>query len=276
MKFLYFLVSFFATTLAITFHCQFELLTWNLIGTSYSCVTSPSNINNSQWLTGVTGNHQWGNLNINVTMVFIYECTTLPFIPQGIDTFFPNIVGLAMDNCNVSSITGFELNGYDHLQWISIMNNRIEHIPGHFFSQNPSMQFAHFNNNRISSVGNNFPNSLASFQLAQFWQNICINDGADNASSMPSLIANLQNNCAVPEDTTTQPTTTTTITLSTTSSSTPEPTCDINETICELKIQNQILAQQNAEMKEKLDYLSRKMDTTMELIIELSTRPCGK
>lgn len=272
MKFLYFLVSFFASTLAITFNCQFERLTWNLIGTRYSCITSPSDINNNQSLTGVTGNHQQGNSNANVTVVFIYECTTLPFIPRGIDSFFPNIVGLSMDFCNISSINGFELYGYDHLQWISISNNRIEHIPGNFFSQNPNMQFAHFNNNRISSVGVNLLTTLESFQLAQFWQNVCIDQGADNASSMPNLISNLRVNCAVPEDTTTLPTTT----LSTTTSSTPEPTCDINETICELKIQNENLAQQNAEIREKLVYLSKKMDMTMELIIELSTRPCGK
>lgn len=275
MKFLYFCLSLFATTLAIKFNCQFERITWNLIGSSYSCLTVPTNINKNQTLTGVTGNHHPDNSNVNVTLLLIYDCSAVTFVPQGIHSFFPNIAGLIMDSCNISTLNGNELNDYNHLQWISLASNNIAHIPGDLFSQNSNIRFAHFHNNVINSVGENLLISLESFQQAHFWDNLCINDAASNVASIPLLIANLRDNCAIPEDTTTLPSTTTATTSSTTTSSTGEPTCHINETICELKIQNENLEQQNAEMREKLDYLSEKMDTVMELIVELSTRPCG-
>lgn len=264
----------FATALAITFDCQFAQITWNTIGSSYTCVTIPSDIESNRSLTSVTGNHLSGYSNVDVRAIYITECRNLTFIPQRMGNFFPNVAGLVIDFCGISTLNGNDLNGHNNLQWISLINNDIEHIPGDFFSQNSNMSFAHFNQNMISSVGENLLISLESFQLAHFWENVCINDGANQAAFIPNLIMNLRNNCAVPEDTTT-PIPSTTTTLSTTTSSTSEPTCDINETICDLQMQNENLLHQNAEMKEKLDYLSKKLDSITELIIELSTRPCG-
>lgn len=262
MKFLYILVPLFVTTLAITFDCQFENITWNPIGSSYSCFALPLNINTNRSLTDVTGNHLAGYSNANVTVVFTYDCSSMDFIPQAMENFFPSMAGLIIDYCGISTIIGSELKRYENLQWISLINNNIEHIPGDFFSQNSNLRFAHFNQNNIKSFGENFVISLESLQLAQFWGNVCIDYGVTEASLITNLILNIRNNCdVVPEETTT--------------SSTEEPTCDINETICNLKIQNEHLVLQNAEMREKLDYLSGKMDLVMELIIELSTRPCG-
>lgn len=249
MKILILLLSFVASLTAISLECSFFNYGWGT-GTAYTCSTNQCIFDDSQLLMNVTGVHLANYTNGDVKVViFLSVCQTLDFIPRGMELFFPTLIGLHFQYTNISTLSGDELYEHENLEWLVLADQRITHIPGNFLSHNPRIQDLWFDVNRISSVGEDFLTSLENANTVIFEGNVCINMNANSPSQIPALIDSLRVNCAE------------TTSTSTTEASTEEPTCDLNETICELKLQNKVLMQ--------------KMETMMEMILELSTRPCG-
>lgn len=244
---------------------------WVNLGDTYTCFGVLTNYNNTA-LDLVTGTHQPGNGYLDVEMVYIANDTQLTFIPD-VTYYFENIKALYLSSCNIRDLKGNELDNYQNLTWISLSRNKIEYIPSDFFRGTPYMATIFMYENRIKYVGIGLLSSLSYLTSANFNDNACISRAASTPNDLQWLMYYLTLNCSDDVRTTNNypPETSTTLQPTTTRETTtqsPEPqTCSkgsINEKICFLEKQNEILLKKNHELNWKLDDVSRKLDDISE------------
>jgi hypothetical protein len=271
MKFLIFSLVNFSIVSAVTFNCTFQDTS---IG-SYTCYAILSNIDESDELTAVYGNHQAGKSNNDVDALWIENNQALTFMPRKMEIFFPNLTANFFYQTRIASLNGDELNPFPNYVYFGIRQNpTFERIPGELFANTRNLKRVWLLENNIKHVGEGLLDGL-DLEWAYFQDNYCVNRNAANSVQLPALIEHLRNNCTDIEITTSTTEITTTVpeTITTT---TQEPSCgDLNEVVCHLQEQNEILMAQNEELEEKVKILDKKLDLVLEGILELSTRPCG-
>lgn len=278
MKFLIIFVAIFSSTNSLILNCVFTTTGMNQLLPVYSCYGPRlSNIEENEIITEVKGNHASGKSNADVKLLYIRNHTNLSYFPRGIENFFPNLIALGFESCNISSLNGDEVEPFSKLEWFVIdRNSHLKRIPGNLFKNNPLLSSIWFSQNQISQVGENLLSSLTRLNFVSFLGNLCINEWANNSTQILPLIENLRTNCLEYD--------------SITPSTTENPSCsDIEESICSLKSQTQLLMSKNEEinlrvneMTAKIDELSSenksiqiKLDAILKEILDLSARPCG-
>lgn len=124
----------------------------------------------------------------------------LTFIPQGISSVFPNMIGLTFDNCPILNLIGTELNEYRNLEFWSWTNTQLENgrIPGNFFSLSPKLRMVDFWRSGVMHVGNGLLDNLNDLQNLMFQNNICINQAAMNPTAVREMIPELMRRCPDP------------------------------------------------------------------------------
>lgn len=273
MKFNIFLLAIISTGCAFNLNCTFRMSAIQLLPSVYSCYKfSVSNVNESETLTAVYGTHMEGKSIDDVGFLWLDNAHDFTIFPRGIENFFHNLVALGVRYGNISSLIGDELMPFGNLTWFVLNNNMVERIPGNFFASTPLVHSVWFNNNNIKHVGDNLLDSLSQLGYASFEVNYCVDKIASTSGEVPFLIEHLRNNCSDIE-TTSESTSTTIETITTTS--TQEPSCDINEIICILEEQNQILLQQNSEIKiqvEALETKNEQIDAKIDALLEKSNQ----
>lgn len=255
MKVLIFLLAIFSSTFAISFNCTFSVYSHVIVGERYTCTAILSNYEDGPDLTEVTGSHLPLRNNSHVIGVTINSHLALNFIPQQMHTFFPVIGVLNIYNGNLTVIGENDLKDYINLEFLSLQGNKIVRIPGNFFANAPRMRYMNFNSNRIQHVGENLIEPLFALSQAHFSSNICVNYAVTN-SSFPCLIGTLRVYCQdIMIETTTTPQTTDLPT-----STTPEPVCDMHNSVCNIE-------DQTSDIKTSIDKLTEMME---ELLITLT------
>lgn len=137
MKVLLLLLAIFSQASTIVFNCTFAVISYNQLPASYTCDPILSNIEDSQELTAVFGVHLSGKNNDDVQLFDLAnECrnANLQFIPLGMEKFFPNLSAIRTSYCNISELSGNELNFYENLEWFGQEFTPLERVPGNFFS----------------------------------------------------------------------------------------------------------------------------------------------
>jgi hypothetical protein len=283
MQFLVFLIPIFSFSSAIEFNCNFTIRSDTLLPSTYACVVTTVNLEGNETLTAVHGTHLENKTNADVRHIEGSFKRNLTFIPKGMENFFPNISALRFSYCNISRVNSDDLNAFDQLEWFAMEGNPIEHIPRNFFAENSKIRVVFLNSNKIKHVGTGLLDSLQDLNHASFAANTCINKWATSANQMPELIEVLRTNCTDIEEETTTTSTTTLATTTIPSTTVEAPLCgDLNEVVCNLQEQNQILMENNEKMTEKLEALAEEnteirkiLAEIMQGIVELSSRPCG-
>jgi hypothetical protein len=213
-----------------------------------------------------TGSHQnqTGKNDSSVEMVYITNNTDLDYIPS-FGSKFRNLTGLGITLCNLKNLYEHDLISYPNLRWISLRGNKIENIPGNFFTYTPSMETIFFYDNKIKSVGRNLLSSLNNLTYASFMDNVCTSRVASTPNDLQWLIFYLSVDCPE-EETQTSPTETPTTESPVNSTTSNPPTCkgSISERICNLETQNQILLGRNQDLSSMLDDVNRKLDMISE------------
>lgn len=107
-------------TKALDIDCVFGIIPWLGIGNLYSCTVKSSQIaSNGTYITEFTGTHVSGYSNENVQGIyFANNCHHIEYIPLNFQKYFPNFIGLCMNRCGISKLSGNELNFYRNLQAI--------------------------------------------------------------------------------------------------------------------------------------------------------------
>jgi hypothetical protein len=275
MKFLLFIILASASS-AIELGCNFSLFSYpgTFIRNFLTCfVTSVDFSNNSTHITGSNGS----TLELESTeliyfgLEFYTKCSELNIttIPQGGLDVFPSLIGFIFRNCSLNHLSGNELDNYPNFEVFMNFDSKIEIVPGNFFNFTPNMRIVSFWSSGVKHVGKNFMDGLNHLMHVWFYNNLCIDEVANNSTEeINSLIEKINLQCQEKDfesttgsesQETTEPIDTTE--LPTTTETTFEPLkCefdDINDLVCrhdqeieELKFKVEDLQSQIDELKE--------------------------
>lgn len=133
--------------------CRFEFVHYyGPFGRHYSCRSLEYNaLCDERSVTSVTGAHEPGKTHDDVNQVFIdnqhSEC-----IPQGLSTFFENLLVLCVRNSHVSELHSNDLQGLSNLKILDLGFNKIDSIPANFFDETPNIEQISFLANKVKYV----------------------------------------------------------------------------------------------------------------------------
>lgn len=186
-----------STVYALTFDCRFVNVVWMGIGMNYQCQTKPFNVDSTQYLTNVTGVHMENKNNVDVAAIHISNCTDLNYIPKGLLSIFPNLIGMYLHGCGIASLNGTELNEYPTLKLFALELSPLDHVPGNLFAQNPDVFFVSFNDNKINSTGRDLLSNLNKLSEIYFENNVCIDVHANTVQQVNEAKENLIQQCSL-------------------------------------------------------------------------------
>lgn len=203
---------------SVVLYCRYSFEWWPASDEKYSCVTTLSEVSTNQRLTAVNGDHLVGKNYSDVESIDFAGCSGSTFIPRRMLNFFPNLVGIRLDNCGILVLSGNELNEYERLTHFAVESTQLERIPGNFFASTPEISVIGFAENQLKYVGYNLLRNLTNLLWISFNNNDCISQTATTSEEIDALIENLTEKCVDVFETTTALTTITTEMSSTESS----------------------------------------------------------
>lgn len=199
------LLLFIATTTGFQISCNFKFTVAPSVGTFYTCDVTATALTDSFYtevssvlgthLSGYTANDvQYVSFNGNNALKYITPQTT----PQGLQNYFPNIVGLSFENYPLTKLKGNELENYKNLKFFMVTNTSLDFVHGNLFASTPNMGAVFFNNNKIKKVGKGLLNDLQNLLVADFRSNVCINNNGSvyAPGTLPDLIDDLETQCS--------------------------------------------------------------------------------
>lgn len=197
MKSLCIIFVFFATTSAITFNCDYQEVSWLALGVNYQCQTAAFDVGVTPYVTSISGNHLPNKNTNDVIAIHIGNCSNLSYIPKGLLTVFPNLIGIYLEACGVSTLIGTELNEYPKLTLFALENSTLEFVPGNLFANTPDMILISLAFNQIRRTGSDLLTNMNNLSEVYFEGNKCIDRNANVTELIPPLIEALDRDCSI-------------------------------------------------------------------------------
>lgn len=185
---------------AITLQCTYRKIEWAVVGTQYGCEPVVLGSADGTTVVEVTGEHISDLTNADVRILDVRDGHTIRRLPQNIQAFFPNLIGIQWSAGVVESISASDLAAFPSLQVLGFSNNRIESLSSDLFGNTTQLGWISFFNNSIQSVGENLFAGLNQLQTANFLENQCINVFANTPEAIQALNANLPLQCPFAEE----------------------------------------------------------------------------
>lgn len=141
----------------------------------YTCNTINLVVNNvNVSVDGIIGTHidYNGNKDIRVLDIAYQTCR---FMPKNIETFFPNLIGIVINNSNLTSIVAKDLQPHQQLKFVWFSENMIHKIESNLFKYNIGIEYISFWKNPLMHVGPKLLDSLTLLKDVHFTNCRCIN-----------------------------------------------------------------------------------------------------
>ncbi|KAG5683946.1 hypothetical protein PVAND_013202 [Polypedilum vanderplanki] len=193
MKFELFFIILFGYSHAIELQCIFR--TTQLIIPEYVCdVKNFTTSFESRIVTNVIGEHESSKNNAEVTAINIYyqDC---PFLPLGLQKFFPKLRILAVINSNVQHLLAGDLDEYENLKTLSLSWNPIEQIGHDFFRGKNSIEYIYFYECNLKKIDPEALDPLINLKYAIFDGNECIGSTFRSGATLGNLKSIIIRNC---------------------------------------------------------------------------------
>jgi hypothetical protein len=116
-------------------------------------------------------------------------------VPPNLNIFFPNLLGIIIDNSNLIHLSSDDLKSFYNLTVFKATGNPLESIDGDLFRYHPSLTHVDFSSNKIREVGENLFITSAKLTNAYFAKNLCIDENAKNPIEVLRLNIKLPRLC---------------------------------------------------------------------------------
>lgn len=195
------MLAFSSSALAVTFNCSFRESFYLSVGKFYTC---DAIVNGTVFrsLKSVEGDHLPGKNNSHVASLIVYS-QNLPFIPQDIGNFFPNLKLISWIDSNLEAISERDLQPFPNLIFLRIHRNQIVSVESDLFLHVPKLRYIDFSSNQIISIGENLIANLNDLETLNFNSNPCVSRMITDRADMlqfneifPVLCPPLKNNVA--------------------------------------------------------------------------------
>lgn len=184
---------------AVEFDCEFGER--SVFETLYTCKPVVTSLG-STTLDDVTGDHMPGKANEDVEALWI-EDQILPFIPQGIMSYFENLIALTFFDNQMISISATDLQPFPLLQHFFSYGNKFASLDGDLFSFTPELTYIFLGYNEIQFIGPDLVTNLNNLQELHLQGNLCIDVEANTRAEVIELAPRLSDLCSPPTTTTT-------------------------------------------------------------------------
>lgn len=144
-------------------------------------------------ISNVTGKHISAANNSVVGGIHIIGAS---YLPNGIETFFPNLIGLSVEQ-HLKEITKSDLKPFPKLKHVWLARNQLEAIEDDLFKYNPDLIYISLRQNFIKEIGPNVFNQLDKLTILELDRNECVNENAVGRYAVARLIEQLNEKCTV-------------------------------------------------------------------------------
>lgn len=168
--------------------CQYSTLTvFTAVNNAYVCQAMPTEDGNPD-ITAVTGTHQAGKSELDVTMFIMGPGQYLRVfkLPSNLATHFPNLKGIIWQSSRLETIKAVDLKPFPNLVLVDFSWNMIHQIDGDVFKNNPKLIVISFNGNHIENIGKGLFNGLSQLQDFNFYGNPCMGIGQNMMTIGPN------------------------------------------------------------------------------------------
>jgi Leucine-rich repeat (LRR) protein len=111
-----------------------------------SCeITEPKTV-----IKSIVGEYLPGKTSNDVRSIFFRG--TVNFVPRGITDIFPNLIGLAIQNCALKSVCREDFSEFTNLKNLMLGSNELTTLPENLFQDMPLLKYISFYNNQIDSM----------------------------------------------------------------------------------------------------------------------------
>lgn len=174
--------------------CYFEQAGWDdVIGPASACKVLNLNVTKPKTLiTSLRGQHPVNNDNVNTFLVFEQICE---YFPVGIEKFFKNLIGIAVQKSGLKKITKADLKPFGELRSISLFGNGLTSLESNLFMFNPKLKLVSVFNNQLQHVSGNVFDGINHLERAYFSSNPCINEDVISSDKIEQLKCKLIDNC---------------------------------------------------------------------------------
>ena len=265
-----------SSTQGMLFHCLFEHIDWDIVGSLYSClITRHESSGNDSALLGVIGTHYRGLTNYNVRALSTDTTQSFNQFPTNIEIFFPNLLLIDFWSAGLTSLSADLFKPFPNLRVFSADLNRLVTLDGDLFKYTPNIQSISFRNNLIRNVGRGFLEGLSELKQVLFLNNPCIHFFAVSPEAIEYLKIELERACPPLVEVTTVPSLPSTLPPTTTDANECSIRCSINDEMDGLKIEVMDLKEKNVKLEERFIEQGEKMAELEMRLREISSNPCS-
>lgn len=128
---------------------------------------------------------------------FLAKHKQIFYMPRNIGNLFKFIEYLEINNCSLRKITSENLNEFKNLKYLSLANNKIEHLKSGLFQNNPQLTTVNLNYNQISWIEPTVLGSKSAITIFALDGNVCYSDTAIDKSGVDKMIEIIKTACNV-------------------------------------------------------------------------------
>lgn len=175
--------------------CKYKYRKLDTLTDPYTCQGRIVTLGNATKIYGVTQNHLKGKSNDQVDHFRIVS-QPLESIPEGIEVFFPNLLGLSFIDTKLTKLSKEDLQPFPQLQLLAVSKSQLEVLDPTLFKFTPYLKWIFFYENNIIHAGIDFMAPLKSLTKADFSGNICIDEISEGKERVRILKLKMLMKCA--------------------------------------------------------------------------------
>lgn len=126
----------------------------------------------------------------------IEQSPHLEYFPTGLEKFFPNLEKLVITETGLKILEKEDLEVFPALKTLLINNNQLQRLNSNIFESNSDLENINLSDNKLDHVGADALKSLTKLKHVEMFNNVCINQTAQDDLEMKRLRISLRESCS--------------------------------------------------------------------------------
>lgn len=119
------------------------------------------------------------------------------FLPKGFANYFPDLEGIDIAQCQLTSLKQEDLKPFIHLKELSLVGNHLETLDSGLFAFNPELWFIQLRSNKLKIIGADIFSQLTKLSKVLLADNDCVDKNAESADGIEGLVEVVRANCSI-------------------------------------------------------------------------------
>jgi len=184
-------LALFGSSQSVSFECYYTGGIWSTLESPYCCYVQNSldiTSFDAAQVDSISGTHQAGFNDDNVNAFRIHDIGQLHYFPRGLNKFFKNLKGIAINYSGLKEIHQCDLKDFPKMELLYLFGNNLEILEENLFEFNPNLEIISLRYNKISHIDPNVFNKLTKLHSLNFESNKCVTSSATNPSEVKTII----------------------------------------------------------------------------------------